>query len=217
MLGLGRGIATRGGLAASSSVSLGARRTFAAAAGKKHEDLSLAGRYSGALLEASLKKKSLDKVFTDLSHLRSCYEESKDFALFIESPAIPPRKKSEVFQAMAEKYSYDGLTVNYLNTLLENKRLADLKRMIDNYEAFYRAEKNQVVCQVTTVTELQAKERSKVEAMLKGRESGRELIVSYKTNAAIMGGIVVKMGESVLDFSVQSRLERLCSKLAAPV
>ena len=60
-------------------------------------------------------------------------------------------------------------------------------------------------------------EIKQVEAMLKARESGRELIVSYKTNAAIMGGIVVKMGESVLDFSVQSRLERLCTKLAAPV
>lgn len=189
-------------------------RSFATS---KHEDLSLAGRYSGALLAASLKKKNLDKVWGDLSHVRSCFEESKEFALFVESPAIQPAKKAEVFHALAEKYGYDMLTVNYLKTLLENKRLAELKRMIDNYEQFYRAEKNQLVCQVTTVGELSSSEKQKVESMLKKRESGRELIVSYKTNAAILGGIVVKMGEAVLDFSVQSKLERLCTKLAGPI
>eukprot|EP00392_Amoebophrya_sp_AT5.2_P002775 g2780.t1 len=106
--------------------------------------------------------------------------------------------------------------MNYLKTLLENRRLSQLKRMIDNYEQFYRAEKNQVICQVTTVKELADKEKQMVEAMLKKRESGRELILSYATNASILGGIVVKMGESVLDFSVQTKVDRLCSKLAAP-
>ncbi|CAD7941872.1 unnamed protein product [Amoebophrya sp. A120] len=201
--------------ASHSSAAATARRCFASEA-RKHEDLSLAGRYSGALLDASKKKNVLDKVFTDLSHVRSCYEESKDFALFVESPAIQPAKKQEVFQAMSEKYGYDAITMNYLKTLLENRRLADLKRMIDNYEVFYRAEKNQLLCQVTTVKDLQPKDRERVEAMLRKRESGRELIVSYTTNSSILGGIVVKMGESVLDFSVQTKVDRLCAKLAAP-
>ena len=103
------------------------------------------------------------KVFNDLTHLRACYEESKDFALFVESPAIQPAKKSEVLQAIADKYKYDPLTMNYLKTLLENRRLSQLKRMIDNYEQFYRAEKNQVICQVTTVKELADKEKQMVQ------------------------------------------------------
>lgn len=47
-------------------------------------------------------------------------------------------------------------------TLLENRRLSQLKKMVDNFEAFYRAEKGQVVCQVTSPAELSAPEKMKV-------------------------------------------------------
>ena len=43
------------------------------------------------------------------------------------------------------------------------------------------------------------------------------MMVSYRTNPALVGGLTVKMGEAVLDFSVNTRLERLTSKLMAPL
>lgn len=60
------------------------------------------------------------------------------------------------------KYKYDPITVNYLKTLLENRRLPQLKKMIDNFENFYRAEKGQMMCQVTSVAELSAAQKTKV-------------------------------------------------------
>merc|ERR1719333_1283056 len=68
-------------------------RTFAAAAGKKpkHEDGTLEGRYATALFMASGGK--LDKVYQDMSGLRSMMEESKDFKLLVETPGIDPENK----------------------------------------------------------------------------------------------------------------------------
>ena len=86
------------------------------------------------------------------------------------------------------------------DTLLENRRLNDLDKMVTAFEGFYRAELNQVVCQVTSAKELDSSAKSKVEGALKARAgSGAKLIVSYDTNPGIMGGLQVKMGEQVLD------------------
>lgn len=56
-----------------------------------------------------------------------------------------------------------------------------------------------------------------VEKALAARAKGAQLMVSYRTSPGILGGLVVKMGESVLDFSVLSRLDRLTTKLMAPM
>lgn len=194
----------------------GSHRCFAAKA-LKYEDLSLEGRYSGALMGVCLEKGNMDKVFDDLSHLRACFEESSDFKLFIQSPAIQPADKEKIFAELQAMYSYDAVTTNYLRCLLENRRLNQLKKMIDNFENFYRAEKGEVMCTVTSVKELSSGEKSKVEKSLAARAQGAKIMVSYNTNDAILGGLVVKMGEQVLDFSVSSRLDRLQAKLLAPV
>ena len=90
--------------------------------------------------------------------------------------------------------------------------------MIDNFERFYRAEKGQIVCTVTSAKPLDDASRKKVEnALLKRAGAGAELIVSYEENPAIKGGLSVKMGESVLDFTVATKLERLTAALLEPI
>jgi len=189
------------------------RRHFAT----KHEDLSLEGRYSTALLRATSEQKNLDKVFEDLSHLRNCVEESADFKLFIETPAIQPADKIKVFEAMGQKYGYQQTSVNYLKVLLENKRLFQLKKMINNFETFYRAEKGQMLCQVISAITLSKDEKGLVEAALASKAKGSKLIITYTENPGIEGGLLVKIGESVLDFSVSSKLDRVVAELSTPM
>jgi len=184
----------------------------------KYEDLSLEGRYSGALMQVCKEKNNIDEVFSDLDMLRSAYNDSKDFKLFIDSPAISPKDKTAVLTDMSKKYSWDGVTVNYLKTLLENKRLSSLQRMVDNFEMFYRHEKGQVMVNVVSAKKLSQDEQKKVESALSARANkGSQLIVNYSVNDGILGGLIVKMGEQVLDFSVNSRLERLTARLVQPL
>ena len=71
---------------------------------------------------------------------------------------------------------------------------------------------------MTSVAELPAGERSKVEAALQKKAgSGSKLIVTYETNPALMGGLLVSMGDAVFDLSVSTKLDKLQGKLMAPV
>jgi len=182
----------------------------------KTEDGTLEGRYATALFMASSDR--LDKVYGDLSALRDMMQESKEFKLMVETPGIDPDSKVGALEQVCKTAGTDEAVVNFLKVLIENKRLHLLQRMVDLFETFYRAEKGLVSCKVTSAAPLSSSQQAEVKkAMEKRAGAGATLIMEYSTNPAILGGLVVKMGEAVLDQSVSTRLERLTTQLLAPV
>jgi len=189
---------------------------FFAAGKPKMEDGTLEGRYATALFMASSGR--LDKVYNDLVSIRSMMEESKEFKLAVETPGIDPESKVAAFEAICQKAGTDAAVVNFLKVLVENKRAHLLGRMVDLFENFYRAEKGLLLCKVTSAEPLSSAQQGQVKAAMTQRaEKGSTLIMEYNTNPALLGGLVVKMGEVVLDNSVSTRLERLQTQLLAPV
>ncbi|CAE8729062.1 unnamed protein product, partial [Polarella glacialis] len=160
----------------------------------------------------------LDKVYSDMIELRSMMQESKEFKTLVETPGIDPAQKMSGLEAVCKKVGIDDAVINFLKVLIENKRMKNLSKMIDLFEGFYRAEKGLVMCKVTSAEPLSGAQQKQVqEAMSKRAEKGSTLIMEYNTNAALLGGLVVKMGEAVLDNSVSTRLERLQVQLLAPM
>lgn len=196
--------------------ALTSSRAFAAGAKPKVEDGTLEGRYATALFMATNDR--LDKVYGDVTTLRSMIAESSDFKLMVESPGIDPRTKVAAMTAVCDASGIDSSVVNFIKVLVENKRLQLLPKMIDMYEVFYRAEKGLVPCTITSAKELTKKEKAKVEAAMQKRAgAGSTLIMDFNTNPLLLGGLVAKMGEAVIDNSVATRLERLQTQLLAPL
>jgi len=160
----------------------------------------------------------LDKVYGDMVGLREMMAASTDFKLFIETPGVDPRSKVSALESICSKAGTDGAVVNFLKVLVENRRIAMLGRVIDLFEIFYRAEKGMVLCQVTSAATLSSAQQGQVKAAMKQRaEPGSTIIMEYSTNPAILGGLVVKMGDAVFDNSVSTRLERLQNQLLQPL
>ena len=142
---------------------------------------------------------------------------ANDFRLLVESPGIDPKTKVSTLEAGCKKAGAGEVTVNFLRVLVENKRINMLHRVVDLFETIYRAEKGLVLCKVTSATELNKSQQKQVKAAMEKRaEKGSELIMEFATNPAIMGGLVVKMGEAVFDNSVATRIERLQTMLLTP-
>eukprot|EP00927_Polykrikos_kofoidii_P062318 TRINITY_DN57123_c0_g1_i1.p1 TRINITY_DN57123_c0_g1~~TRINITY_DN57123_c0_g1_i1.p1 ORF type:complete len:219 (+),score=51.46 TRINITY_DN57123_c0_g1_i1:46-702(+) len=194
-----------------------AARSFAAVGQKpKLEDSTLEGRYATALFMASSDR--LETIYADLVNLRTMMNESVDFKLMIETPGISPEMKVAALNDVCDAAATDVAVVNFLKVLVENKRSHLLSKMIDMFEAFYRAEMGLVLCQVASATPLGYEQKSQVQkAMEKRAAAGSELIMEFTVNPSLMGGLVVKMGEAVIDQSVTAKLERLQAQLLAPV
>merc|ERR1719343_82710 len=145
-------------------------------------------------------------------------EGSTDFKLLIETPGIDPENKVMALESVCSKAGADASVVNFLKVLVENKRITSLARVIDLFEVFYRAEKGMVLCQVTSAAALSAAQKGQVKAAMTSRAAeGSTIIMEYATNPAILGGLVVKMGDAVFDNSVATRLERIQNQLLQPL
>ncbi|PHJ24482.1 atp synthase delta subunit protein [Cystoisospora suis] len=198
-------------------------RCFSSAAGASQEPTmapkTLEGRYAYALFRVAKKKNALDKVYEDLEAVRSGLESSSEFRLFVETPAVSSHQKLDVLNQLTVRYKLDALTGNLLTTLLENKRLPLLAKVVEAFDELYRKEKGELKCVVTSAAPLSPQQQSEVLAALKKRAGGqaKKLLVDYVVNPQLMGGLVVRLGEQVLDFSVASRLERLQAQLLAPL
>lgn len=212
---LARGVVQPASQWAPAASLLASKRGFAAEK-MKHEDPSLEGRYADALFQAA--KANLDKVYGELTQIRSFINESQEFKLFVETPGVQPEQKNAVLDAITAKYGYSPVTGNFLKVLVENRRINRLEKMIDSFEEFYRAEKGQVLCKVMSAQELSSAQKDQVQKALQAR-AGKDskLILEYEVNTAILGGLTVKMGDQVFDMSVQSKLDRLQAQLLAPV
>merc|ERR1719379_2176312 len=133
-------------------------------------------------------------------------------------PGINPESKVKALEQICQKAGMDGAVLNFLKVLVENKRMHKLEKMIDLFEDFYRAEKGLVLCNVTSASALSSKAQGEVKKAMEARVAkGSTLIMEYVVNPAILGGLVVKLGEAVYDNSVQTRLDRLTTQLLAPV
>merc|ERR1712137_172430 len=115
----------------------------------------------------------------------------------VETPGIQPDAKVSAITAICSKVGADAATVNFLKVLVENKRMHLLAKMIDLFEGFYRAEKGLVSCTVTSATPLSSSQQGDVQAAMEKRApKGATLIMEYNVNSALLGGLVVKMGEA---------------------
>merc|ERR1719330_928160 len=217
-LSLRKSVAPARCAAAPRIASVAPARSFAAAMGPKpkHEDGTLEGRYATALFMASDGK--LDKVYGDMVGLREMMESSADFKLLIETPGIDPESKVLALESVCSSAGSDTSVVNFLKVLVENKRIHMLEKVVDIFEVFYRAEKGMVLCQVTSAQALSDAQKGQVkDAMTQRAPQGSSILMEYTTNAAVLGGLIVKMGDAVFDNSVATRLERLQNQLLQPL
>lgn len=170
-----------------------------------------------ALFNAAKPVGKLEKVYSDLDAIRKLAMSESSFKLFLETPGIKRDQKRNVVDDICKGAKADELTKNFLNLLLENQRLAELTSIVNNFEELYRKELGQVLCTVTSSADLTNAQRKLVEEAISTRMKGKKLVVSYDVSNSILGGLVVKIEDQVLDYSVSSKVDRLKTQLLQPL
>jgi ATP synthase F1 delta subunit len=174
-------------------------------------------RYATALFNSAKPAGKLEKVYGDLDSIRSLARSDAAFKLFLETPGIKKDQKQNVVSDVCKSAKTDELTKNFLSVLLENQRLTDLVEIVNCFEELYRKDLGQVICTVTSAADLTNAQRKLVEEAISARMSGKKLVVSYDVSPTVLGGLVVKIDDQVLDYSVSSKVDRLKAQLLQPI
>jgi len=170
--------------------------------------LSIAGRYAQALFELSKEAGGLQALEADTDALGDALKISPEFAAMIASPVIPRDEQSAAVQAVAAKAGVSGLMANTLALMASKGRLFVLPQLVANLKSRIAVEKGEVTADVTSATPLSAAQVTDLIATLKA-SAGKDIKLNTAVDDSLIGGLIVKLGSTMIDTSVKAKLAAL--------
>lgn len=170
----------------------------------------IAGRYAGALFDLALEGDGLDAVSADLQTLRAAINASSDLKSFLSSPVYGAEDQARALAAIAEKAELGALTRNFLGLVARNRRLFALEAMIAAFAAHLAVHRGEVSAEAVSAAPLNDEQtrrlRGEIETIV-----GKAVNLSLRTDPDLLGGMIVKVGSTMIDSSLRTKLNRLKS------
>lgn len=178
----------------------------------------LDGRYATALYSAATKLKQLDVVEKDLEKMKNTLKTDRRFREFIKNPVIKRSLKMEAMKDVAAKTKLSVASTNLLSLLAENGRLKRFDSVSAAFSTIMSGHRGDLQCEVTTAKPLDAESKAELEKTLKlFAKKGENVILVLKVNPALIGGMVVSIGDKYVDMSVASKVKKYTELIQAAV
>jgi F-type H+-transporting ATPase subunit delta len=171
----------------------------------------IAAVYARSLFEVAKEQDKLDDIRDQLGEFADALAESHELQVFFFSPYFSTQEKED---GLAKAVTgADPAFENFLRLLIENHRMPVVFRVRRAFEDLWREENKLLPVQITSAVELDAKTVDSIGERI-GEQTGRKIDLSAEVQPDILGGIVVRVGNSVLDASIRNRLEQLRKQVA---
>jgi F-type H+-transporting ATPase subunit delta len=167
--------------------------------------------YARSLFEVAEERDRIDVVRDQLGQFTDALAESRELELFFFSPYFSTEEKKEGLDKAVE--GADEIVRNFLAVLIENHRMPALMRVRREYERLWQEANQMLPVQVTSAVELDEAVTRQIGEEI-GRQTGRKVDLSTTVDPDVLGGIVLRVGNSILDASIRTRLERLRKQVA---
>jgi F-type H+-transporting ATPase subunit delta len=170
--------------------------------------------YARSLFEVAKEQGKIDEIREQLGQVADALEQDRNLQVFFFSPYFSTAEKREGLGKAIQ--GADEILVNFLELLIENHRMPVLFRIRRAYDARWEEENKLLPVSVTSAIELDKKIVKEIGDKI-AEQTGRKVELSATVEPEILGGIVVRVGNQVLDASIRNRLEQLRKQVARPV
>lgn len=172
----------------------------------------LAQVYGRSLFEVAREQGKLDELREQLSQFAQALQDNRDLAVFFFSPYFSTSEKQDGLGRMLD--GADEHLLRFLNLLIENHRMPVIFRIRREYERLWEHENRLLPVVLTSAVALDEQTTNDLAARI-GERTGRKVTLTTNVEPGIIGGIVVQVGNSILDASIRNRLEHLRRQVAS--
>jgi F-type H+-transporting ATPase subunit delta len=171
----------------------------------------VARRYAVALMEVTEEVKAVDSAALDLAMVGATIRGSRELQLLLASPVIPTvRKKRALKEIFGTRVGV--LTMQILELLTTKGREGILPEVIEEFALLRDERAGVVTAEVTSAVDATKEQEEALRRRLEG-STGKTVRLRWRKDPAIRGGLVVRVGDTVLDASIRRQLERLRERL----
>jgi len=167
--------------------------------------------YAEALFDVAKDKGKLDAVRDELAQFADAVGGDRDLQVFFFSPYFSSAEKVAGLKRAVS--GADAEFLNFLELLIEKQRMAEIFRVRRQFDELWKRENRRIDVTVTSAVALEPSVVERVGEEIE-RQTGQKVELASRVDGEILGGIVLQVGNKVLDASIRSRLEKLRKSVA---
>lgn len=167
-------------------------------------------RYAKALLELALENNLVDQVMADMKQIIVANNETKDFQSFLDSPIVGSEKKLSILKSLFP--AHQKLTTSFIDLIVNNKREKALAQIADSYISLVKETQGIVSVTLTSAQVLDAATKKEILDKLAVSIKGT-LEIEEKIDSSLIGGFIIKMGDTQIDASISNKIKNLKTSL----
>jgi F-type H+-transporting ATPase subunit delta len=171
----------------------------------------IASVYARSLFEVAKEQDKLDVVREQLGEFADALDATRELQVFFFSPYFSTTEKQEGLDRAVS--GAEEILINFLKLLIENHRTPVIFRVRREFDRLWEQENQLLPVLVTSAVELDKATVRQIGDRI-AEQTGRKVDLSSQVDADILGGIVVRVGNSILDASVRNRLDQLRKQVA---
>lgn len=173
---------------------------------------SVSKTYGHALFELAEEQGTVDRLMAEAEVVRTVLAENPDVLKLYAHPKVTPEEKQAFTESVFGGRVGNDMT-GFLVLAVRNGRSKELPKMLDEIIREAKEYKGIGCVSVKTPAEMPAAQRKRLEARLKETTGYRELETEYTVDPSLIGGIVIRIGDRVVDGSIRSQLDSMAREL----
>ena len=171
-------------------------------------------QYANALADVAMEQGAPDAAAKQLESFRAAYAESAELRTFLASPAVSVEAKHAVIEKIVGRLGASKIIRNFLFVIADHRRTQLLPQVIATFQQVIRQRQGVAEAEVSSAVELSAAQKKELAATLV-RLTGKKIEPKYSLDPALLGGAVVRIGDTIYDGSLRSRLNEMRARLSA--
>ena len=171
-------------------------------------------QYANALADIALEQGAAEPATRQLRSFGAAYAQSAELRTFLASPAVSVDAKHGVLEKIAKRLGASKIIRNFLFVIADHRRTQLILEIAAAFEQVLRQRQGVAEAEVCSAVELSAAQKKELAATL-ARLTGKKIEPKYALDPALLGGAVVRIGDTIYDGSLRSRLNEMRARLAA--
>ncbi len=172
------------------------------------------GRYARAYAEVTVTHKlNPEKTVAEFQQMADVVNSSRELRNVLQNPAVSREQKLNLLDSIIQHIGASKMLRNFLAVLIDHRRIGNIGDLLEQFKRELDRRMGIADAKVSSVRELSSAEKKSLEQQL-AAITGKVVRATYSQDAALLGGVLVRVGSTIYDGSVQGRLQRMRQELA---